>query len=72
MPRSESYFNIKFSAVLGGVCKSSTEILDKILIANSLLENAKQIFLCGEVGIAGLSALGIKVGRVERRKSAEL
>lgn len=37
-----------------------------------MLDNAKQIFLCGEVGIAALSALGIKVGRVERRKTAEL
>lgn len=71
-PKLEVYHACKFSAIIGGICTSTTEILDKILVANSLLDNAKQIFLCGEVGIAGLSALGIKVGRVERRKTAEL
>lgn len=28
--------------------------------------------MCGEVGIAGLFALGIKIGRVERRRSVDL
>ena len=28
--------------------------------------------MCGEVGIAGLYALGMKIGRVERRRSADL
>jgi 3-phosphoglycerate kinase len=70
--KPQVYYTHRFSAILGGVCKSSQEILDKILLANSLLDNAKQIFLVGEVGIAALFALGIKIGRVERRRSADL
>lgn len=42
------------------------DILDKILLANSLLSVANRIHLLGEVGLAALYALGIKVGRVER------
>jgi len=69
--KPQSYYTHRFSAVLGGVCKSTQDIMDKILLANSLLDNSKNIFLCGEVGIAALYALGIKVGRVERRKTVE-
>ena len=45
--------------------------MDKILLANSLITSAKQIILCGEIGIAALFAIGVRVGRVERRKSLE-
>lgn len=68
---SQPYFHSRFTAVLGGVCKSTQDIMDKILLANSLLDNAKQIFLLGEIGIAALFALGVRVGRVERRKTME-
>lgn len=67
----QPYFHSRFTAVLGGVCKSTQDIMDKILLANSLLDNAKQIFLLGEIGIAALFALGVRVGRVERRKTME-
>lgn len=69
--KSQSYYKNRFSAVIGGICKSTQDILDKILLANSLLDNAKHIVLCGEMGIAALCALGIKLGRVERRKTVD-
>ncbi len=40
--------------------------MDKILLANSLLDTASKIHLVGEVGIAALYALGVKLGKVER------
>ena len=40
-PKAEQYYRIKFSAILGGVCKSTSDILDKVLLANSLLDNAR-------------------------------
>ena len=47
------------------------DILDKILLANSLLDHAKQIYLCGEVALAAIHALGFNVSRVERTESRE-
>lgn len=42
------------------------DILDKILLANSLIDHANIIFLVGEIGLASISALGINVSKVER------
>jgi hypothetical protein len=39
--KPQMYYTHRFTAVLGGVCKNTQEILDKILLANSLLDNAK-------------------------------
>jgi hypothetical protein len=41
-------------------------LIDKILLANSLLDNASTIYLVGEIGIAAAAALGVEVSRVER------
>ena len=45
--------------------------MDKVLLANSLLDNANSIYLVGEIGIAATFALGIEVSRVERFASAD-
>ena len=54
-------------AVIGGTFKTSTEILDKILLANALLDTTKTIYFYGEIAIAGLYALGIKVGKLDKQ-----
>jgi 3-phosphoglycerate kinase len=69
--KNQTYYQNRFAAILGGICRSTQDILDKILLANSLLDNAKQIILVGELGIAALCSIGIKVGRVERRKTVD-
>ena len=46
--------------------------MDKILLANSLLDHASQIYLAGEVGLAAVYALGVDVSRVERCDSLEV
>jgi 3-phosphoglycerate kinase len=38
-------------------------------MANSLIDQAQQIFLVGEVGLAAIHALGINVGKVERSET---
>mgnify|MGYP002630870068 CR=1 FL=1 len=61
-----SYFRVKSSAIIGGICKSSSDILEKILLANSFLDTFTKIFLVGEMGIAAIHALGLYSGLVER------
>lgn len=65
-PNWQDYYNLRFTAILGGACKNAQEILDKILLANSLIDTASSIHFYGEIALAALHALGIKVGRVER------
>ena len=65
-PSEEVFFLSKFAAVLGGSFRHEYEMLDKILLANALLDHAKKIFLVGEIGLAAVASLGFKVGRVER------
>jgi len=45
--------------VIGGATDTSQDILDKVLLANSLLDTAECIILVGEVGLAALYALDI-------------
>jgi len=63
---SKNYFKCKSTAVIGGICKTQQEILDKILLANSFLDTFERIILVGEVGLACLHALEIHPGKVER------
>jgi 3-phosphoglycerate kinase len=65
-PEYQQYFDNKFLAVLGGNCKNTQDIVDKILLANSLLEHATQIFLVGEMGLVAMHALGFSCGKIER------
>lgn len=58
-PSAREYYTIPFSAVLGGQCRSMTDLMDKILLANSLLDNANTIFLVGEIAVAATAALDI-------------
>lgn len=60
------YFRTKASAIIGGVCHSSQDIIDKILLANSFLDTFSKIYFVGEIGIAALNALDIYPGKVER------
>lgn len=70
-PEHKPYFATKFSAVLGGQCRNVGDIMDKILLANSLLDHASQIFLVGEIGLAAVYALGFDISRVERCDSLD-
>ena len=45
--------------------------MDKVLLANALLDNASSIYLVGEIGAAAAAALDIQVSRIERFSSAE-
>ena len=65
-PDYQTYFDHKFSAFLGGSCTKVTDIMDKILMANSLLDHASQIIFAGEMGIVAIHALGIETGRLDR------
>lgn len=60
------YFQVKSTAIIGGICKNSTEILDKIVLANSFLDSFSQIILVGELGLAAIHALDLYAGCVER------
>lgn len=64
--RSLEYFTFRSTAIIGGVCKGTQDILEKILLANSFLDTFEQLFLVGELGLAALYALDINPGRVER------
>lgn len=70
-PEMRDYFDTPFCAVLGGSCRSVSDLMDKILLANSLLDNASTIYLVGEIGVAATAALNIEVSRIERFASAE-
>ena len=63
---SLEYYTFRSAAIIGGVCASSSDILEKILLANSFLDTFEQIFLVGEIGLAATHALGLNPGRVER------
>jgi len=52
--------------VIGGLCRSNSDLLDKILLINQLLTQASKIFLVGEVGLAAVCALlGENIAKVE-------
>lgn len=63
---SLEYYKCKSSAIIGGTFKSSTEILDKIMLANSFLDTFERIFFVGEMGNLALFSLGLSPGKVER------
>ena len=60
------YYTIKSTAIIGGICKTTSDILEKILLANSFLDTFNRIYFVGEMGLAALYALGLNPGLVER------
>mmetsp|Transcript_10128 Transcript_10128/g.13752 ORF Transcript_10128/g.13752 Transcript_10128/m.13752 type:complete len:233 (+) Transcript_10128:965-1663(+) len=70
-PQYKDYYDVPFSAVLGGQCHNLNDLMDKILLANSLLDNATTIYLVGEVGVAAAAALDVQVSRVERFSTSD-
>jgi len=67
MPNTNlEYFTIKSSAIIGGICKTSGDILEKILLANSFLDTFDKIFFVGEMGLAAIHSLGFAPGQAER------
>lgn len=60
------YFTIKSTAIIGGICNSTSDILEKILLANSFLDSFNRIYFLGELGLAAVHALGLNPGQVER------
>ncbi len=64
-PTPAGYHEKEFTALIGGTMKSVHDILDKILLCNTLLDQTKVIYLGGQFGLAALHALGVKVGHLE-------
>jgi len=60
------YYTIKSTAIIGGICKSSSDILEKVVLANSFLDTFQQIIFVGEMGLVMLHSLGLYAGKVER------
>lgn len=56
-PKDRDYFQTKTAAVIGGLCRTSAELLDKILMVNQLIAQNQKIYLVGEIGLAAVSAL---------------
>jgi hypothetical protein len=63
---NKEYLTYKSAAIIGGISTSKTDILEKILLANSFLDSFEQIYLVGEIGLAAICSLGINPGHVER------
>ena len=57
-PEARSYFEHDLMAILGG-----SDIMDKIMLGNSLADQANTIYLMGEMAMAGIHALGFPVGQ---------
>ena len=70
-PQQRSYFEREFACVIGGTVGSVSEILDRILLVNSLIDTCKDIYLGGQFGLAALHALGVKVGHVDNMSDFE-
>jgi hypothetical protein len=65
-PQRRPYFSSQFTAVIGGMCKSHSEMLDRILMVNQLIEQATKIYFAGDMGLAAVSCLmEIKVAKVD-------
>ena len=60
------YYSCKSSAIIGGICKNKSEILEKIILVNSFVDTFERILLVGEIGLIGLYTLGLYPGLVER------
>lgn len=71
VPQYQDYFDNKFTAILGGYFNSMQDVIDKILLANSLLEHASTILLVGELGLIAIYALGFSIGKMERFTAAK-
>lgn len=56
-PDEQQYFATKSAAIIGGLCKNESELLDKILLINQLIDQMSKIYLVGEIGLAAVSAL---------------
>lgn len=60
------YYRCRSTAIIGGICKSSNDILEKILLANSFLDSFERLIFVGEVALAAMHALDLTCGKVER------
>jgi hypothetical protein len=65
-PQIRPYFSSQFTAVIGGMCKSHSDMLDRILMVNQLIEQATKIYFAGDMGLAAVSCLmEMKVTKVD-------
>jgi hypothetical protein len=64
-PSNKTYFTRELSAVIGGSVRSVSDILDRILLANALLDQTNEVHFAGQFGLVALAALGVKVGHLE-------
>ena len=60
------YYRCRSTAIIGGICKSSGDILEKVLLANSFLDTFERLIFVGEMALAALHALDMTCGKVER------
>lgn len=60
------YYRCRSTAIIGGICKTSNDILEKILLANSFLDTFERIIFVGEIALAAIYALDLSCGKVER------
>lgn len=49
-------------AVIGGSVTQVSDVLDRILLVNALLDTCKEVHLAGQFGLGALYALGGKLG----------
>ena len=51
--------------MIAGSVHSVQDILDRILLVNSLLDVCNEVYLGGQFGLAALHALGVRVGSLD-------
>jgi 3-phosphoglycerate kinase len=64
-PNKKPYHEKEFASIVAGSVKSVQDILDRILVINSLMDTCKEIYLGGQFALAALNSLGVKVGQIE-------
>lgn len=65
-PANNYYFSNQFTVIIGGMCKSHAEMIDKILMVNQLIEQATKIYFAGDMGLATVACLkDMKVAKVD-------
>jgi len=60
------YYTCRSMAIIGGQSPSVNDIVERILLVNSFIEQFEKIFLVGEIGLVALHSLEIYPGKVER------
>ena len=65
-PEYKEYHKNKLLLLIGGNEQKEGELAERLIMANSLLDQAQIMFLTGELALLILHILGFPVGKVER------